>query len=119
MMRLASFGAFCALRVDTLDLLSRALVAQLHLLKSSTGLFGRLGFVNYLLCHLIALSVCDKTPARNRDDMASKALSIFRERGQRTLVLIGDAIVWVNIAVHYSGRRAMGSLNLVSYFLRS
>ena len=42
MARSAGFRTFSALQMDALDLLARALVAHLHLLKSCTADFGRL-----------------------------------------------------------------------------
>jgi hypothetical protein len=62
--RLAGIRAFSAFREDALDVSAHAVVAHLHLLMSSTGLFRRLGRVNHLLLanHLCSISVCGKMP---------------------------------------------------------
>lgn len=49
MERLAGRRAFSSFRVDALNLLLHALMAQLHLLKSSAGLLRRSGSVEHRL----------------------------------------------------------------------
>jgi hypothetical protein len=61
MMRFAGFRAFSAFDEYALDVLAHPLMAQLHLLKSSTGLLRRLGLVAQLWL-AVFLPVCGTMP---------------------------------------------------------